>query len=731
MGRDSRRGDEQEDLTLRLRAELDDARQIILNCQRELERRVSELKAVRELSEAVVDFAGVAIAVSDVEGRWLTCNTCFSNLLGYGLEDLKELTNLQITHPEDRAESRALMRDLLEGRIDSFRTEKRYLHRDGQDVWIDLSVTPIRDDEGEIVALIGAGMDVTQRKETESKLAWELEVHAAVARLGNTLLDPSLSIGKIADLVLDEARAISRSEHGFVSAVDPETGDNVGYTVTRMMESDELAQMSELALSPGPDGRYPGLLGHALNTGQPFFTNEPGRHEAFRGVPQDHGAVESFLTVPVVFDGDPLGQIAVANAPGGYTERELEAVKRFAHLYGLALQRERETKTRQELEKQLRHSQKMEAIGRLASGTAHDFNNLLMAASAQSEMALRKLSEDHPARRNVRQIRATTERGRELTKQLLIFARKQELELRPLDLNELIQGFGYMLRRTLREDIVVRIRPRDEAIWIKGDATQIEQILMNISVNAQDAMPNGGALTIEVEAARLGPEDPTSTPELRPGSYALLRVRDTGQGMSPETAARAFEPFFTTKAPGEGTGLGLSTAYGIVRQHDGQVRLETEPGRGTTFSIMFPRLEAPTRPSTASDRTSALPQGNETILVVEDDQIVRKSLCRMLGMLGYQVLEAPTPSAALATASERLDSINMLMTDIVMPEMNGVRLADEVVRIIPGIRVLFVSGYPDEVLARYHLVEPSTNYLRKPFSISELSYKIREVLEKA
>jgi PAS domain S-box-containing protein len=727
MSNDPKRLADLEHEIARLRVELEEARQSETALRDAYDAQTSELETSRVLSQAVVEFAGVAIAVSDVKGAWIQSNTCFQQILGYSLDELRQRSNLEITHPSDRDKSRTMLLDLLEGRVQSFRLEKRYQHRDGHYVWVDLSVTPIRNELDDIVALVGAGIDITRRKEAEDELAFEFEVQSAMAQLGRTLLDPALTRDEIANLVREQARALTNSEHVLVSLISPDSGDVTDYPQPPV----EDAVRDGLDLSPpgGDDDRYRDLWKLALRTGEAFFTEHPDSYIEPGEPGSDRGWIERFLAVPVVADGVVLGQIALANAPVRYTGRDVEAVERLANLIGLALQRERESMQRQHLTLQLRHSQKMEAIGLLTSGIAHDFNNQLTAISALSEMTLRKLPDGHPGRTTVQQIVATTERGRDLTRKLLAFGHKQALELQSVDLNGLTEGFVVMLRRTLREDIEIQLRLAPDAPWIRCDPSQVEQILANLSLNAQDAMPDGGVLSISVGTIEMTEDDLKEHPEARFGPHALLTVSDTGHGMSAETAARVFEPFFTTKKPGKGTGLGLPTVWGIVRQHGGHVRLETRVGGGATFSVYLPRIEDSARPLfTSTVERGPTPRGTETILVVEDDRLVRKSICRMLSILGYTVLEAEGGEQAIALATEHGGRIDVLLTDVIMPEMNGKDLSDQLTAAHTHVKTLFMSGYADEVLARYGILEQQLNYIHKPFTVEDIAGKLREVI---
>lgn len=383
----------------------------------------------------------------------------------------------------------------------------------------------------------------------------------------------------------------------------------------------------------------------------------------------------------------------------------------------------RDVTEQRQLEQQLLHAQKMEAVGRLAGGVAHDFNNLLAVIQSYAQLVLRNLPADDRSRSDLGELLEATNRAASLTKQLLTFSRKQPMKTTMLDLNQIVTDVEKMIRRLVDESVQVTTKLGSELESIRGDVTQLEQVILNLAINARDAMPDGGRLVLSTKQLELPSEG-----DVKGGPYLLLSVRDTGTGMTPEVQKRVFEPFFTTKEAGKGTGLGLSTVYGVVQQSGGHVRVHSELGKGTCFEIYFPVLEdakprATPKPSQVSSGT-----GSETILLVEDDEAVRRVAARILREHGYTVIEAGTPLEALRLVTTSTTPIDLLLTDIVMPEMNGHKLARELTATRPEIRVLFMSGYAEGVSNTQELSEFGAGYIEKPFTPAGLAAEVRAAL---
>jgi PAS domain S-box-containing protein len=404
---------------------------------------------------------------------------------------------------------------------------------------------------------------------------------------------------------------------------------------------------------------------------------------------------------------------------------------------------------RKRLEDQLRHSQKLEAVGQLAGGVAHDFNNLLMLIQAHNEHLRDHLSTDDPARKDVLQIENAVTRAASLTAQLLTFSRKQVLRPEILNLNAVLADVGKMLHRLIGENIEVNIVPACSPARVKADPGQIEQVILNLAVNARDAMPAGGRLTITVGEAELAENDSRNHEGAPAGKYVMLSVSDTGSGMDTETQAHIFEPFFTTKAPGKGTGLGLATVYGVVKQSDGWIWVDSKPGRGTTFQIYLPSVqefvaressikkipldESPStkKPTPAASSVDASPKGRETVLVVEDQDGIRDIVRESLRRNGYKVLIANDGDEALQMASAYPDPIHLLITDLVMPNIGGRELAQRLTPQRPTMKVLFMSGYSEQSALEIEATSQSATVLQKPFSLDALARNVRRVLDEA
>jgi signal transduction histidine kinase len=386
-----------------------------------------------------------------------------------------------------------------------------------------------------------------------------------------------------------------------------------------------------------------------------------------------------------------------------------------------------EMRRREDLEQQLLQSQKMEAVGRLAGGVAHDFNNLLTVILGYNEMLRDQVKEDPVAAGYADEVLRASERAAALTNQLLAFSRRQVSVPRIVDLNSVVRHIDKMLRRIIGEDVRLDIRLDPELPAVKVDPTHIDQVIMNLAVNSRDAMPHGGSLTIETSRVQITEEYASSHIELPPGRYALLTVSDTGGGMDAATLARIFEPFFTTKEQGKGTGLGLSIVYGIVKQNGGEILVYSEPGQGTVFRVYVPAAQGETQAQPVVGEEDAAP-ATETILLVEDEDQVRTLARAMLTRQGYRVLDFAAAADALRLLREQTEAIDLLLTDIVMPQMSGLELAREVHRTQPGIKILFMSGYTDTSVTSQGMITPDTPFLQKPFTADALRAKLREAL---
>jgi len=434
---------------------------------------------------------------------------------------------------------------------------------------------------------------------------------------------------------------------------------------------------------------------------------------------------------PVLFFSGTLGEESAIQAlRDGATDYVLkQRPARFASAVRRALSEAGEKAERKRLEEQFRQAQKIESIGQLTGGIAHDFNNLLTVIMGYSELMLNSLPSDAPLRDHVEQIKEAGKRASLLTQQLLAFSRKQVLQPRVLDLNAVLTNLDRMLQRLIGEDINLVTVPAPGLGRVHADPGQIEQVIMNLAVNARDAMPQGGKLTIETANVELDDAYAHEHISVKPGPYVMVAVSDTGCGMDTETKARLFEPFFTTKEPGKGTGLGLSTVYGIVKQSDGNIWVYSEPGRGTTFKIYLPVVEGMVETVEPGAVHTKSVRGSETILLVEDENSVRRLAHSILRANGYTVLEARQSKEALLLSGQHEGPIHLMVTDIVMPGMSGRDLAERLKPSRPNMQVLFMSGYTDKAIVHHGELDPGTAFLQKPFTPEALARKVREVLD--
>ncbi len=391
--------------------------------------------------------------------------------------------------------------------------------------------------------------------------------------------------------------------------------------------------------------------------------------------------------------------------------------------------RRRAEEEREKLQAQLSQAQKMESVGRLAGGVAHDFNNMLGAILGYTELGMLGVSPTDPTYGTLKDIQKAAQRSADLTRQLLAFARKQTVAPKVLDLNDTLEGMLNMLRRLIGENIDLEWLPSKDLGRVRIDPSQIEQLLANLCVNARDAIPNTGKITVETGAVTFDETDCAGHVGMVPGKYVLLAVSDNGRGMDAETLSHLFEPFFTTKEVGKGTGLGLATVYGMVKQNNGFIDVHSEPGRGTTFKIYLPRNTAETGRTRMKDAPQPAARGHETILLVEDEPMILDITTKMLERQGYTVQAAATPGEAIRLAREHAGEIHLLMTDVVMPEMNGKDLAKNLLSLYPNLKRLFMSGYTADVIAHHGVLDEGVQFIQKPFSVHALAVKVREVLD--
>jgi len=447
--------------------------------------------------------------------------------------------------------------------------------------------------------------------------------------------------------------------------------------------------------------------------------------------------VPKSIIAPLIVEEEVIGLLTVQS--DDLAAGDMPAITAFAHQMAAAWRKavllqdlERNLGELKRTQAQLLQAQKMEAVGRLAGGVAHDFNNLLTVIIGYANLLLKRLASDDPIRADLEQIRRATDQATALTRQLLAFSRKQVLQPKVLDLNAVVADMEKMLRRWIGEDINLVIVLSPEIGRVQADPGQIEQVIMNLVVNARDAMPAGGRLTIETANVNLDETYAREHIDAQPGRHVMLAVSDTGIGMDEETQSHLFEPFFTTKERGKGTGLGLSTVYGIVKQSGGSIYVYSEPGQGATFKVYLPRIDEVAETPRPFAVPVELVQGSETILLVEDEDMVRDLAQRILLQSGYTVLEARDADEAIRLCEQQRAPIHLMMTDVVLPGgMSGPDLVKHLKTSRPEIRVLYVSGYTDNAIVYHGVLDPGVTFLQKPFTPDDLARKVRQVLDAA
>ena len=498
------------------------------------------------------------------------------------------------------------------------------------------------------------------------------------------------------------------------------------HEVLVMKAQNGLAKPIQMSCAQVPFGKC--LCGRTASTGEIYFADHiDDSHEInYEGIIR-HG----HYCVPIMFGGRILGVLNIYVKEGHHrNEREEEFLTAIANTLAGIIIRNRGEKEMIALQDQFRQSQKMEAIGRLAGGIAHDFNNLLTVIKGYSQLSLMEFKEGDPLKANIEEVQRAADRAAGLTRQLLAFSRRQILEMNVLDLNTILRDLDKMLRRVIGEDIELVTLLADDLGTVKADAGQIEQVAMNLAVNARDAMQKGGKLTIETANVELDENYARNHVAVKSGPYVMLSVSDTGVGMTPEVRDRVFEPFFTTKEKGKGTGLGLSTVYGIVKQSGGNIWVYSEPGKGTTFKTYLPRVDEPLEEAGEKVVQKELTGRGETILVVEDEEKVRQLTVQILTKNGYTVLEASHGDEASHICEQHKGPIHLMVMDVVMPGMNGRQLAKSLEPHHPEMKVLYMSGYTDNAIVHHGILEKGLSFLQKPFTMDGLVRKVREVLDK-
>ncbi len=620
---------------------------------------------------AMVEASPLGIFLTDPNGDFLYANRVYQGLAGLTFGEALGKGWRSVLPPEDRERILSEWQRKVQYRA-PYQSVNRFLRADGTTVWVHVRAAPIQ--HGQTWSgYLGTVDDITANRLSEEALRASEERYRELFENANDFVFTTDLTGGFTSInkVGEKITGYSREE-----------------TVQQKRSFMELAAPEHIATARSMIGRGVGADG-------------PTTHE-----------------LEIVSKGGDRVVLEVGT-------RTIAQQGRPAEIQGIA----RDVTERKRLEEQLRQAQKMDAVGRLAGGVAHDFNNMLTAILGYSDLLLAKLDRDQPLRRHVDEIRKAGERAASLTGQLLAFSRKQVIVPRVLSLNAVVANLDKMLRRLIGEDIEMVTYPAPDLGSIKVDSGQIDQVIMNLVVNARDAMPQGGKLTIETANAHLDEAYARRQVNVKPGHYAMVAVSDTGCGMDAETQSHIFEPFFTTKAPGKGTGLGLATVYAIVQQSGGHLWLYSELGHGTTFKIYFPRVDERVEDVRPEGTITDTDRGSETLLLVEDQEEVRALAREVLQMLGYTVLVAGQGSEAIQLSNQLPGPIHLMLTDVVLPHMSGWELAERFGQARPEMKVLFMSGYTDKALARQGELTEDTPFIQKPFTPALLARRVREVLD--
>ena len=678
----------------------------------------------QERNRAIVDTALDGVITIDSTGMVTDWNAQATAIFGWSREDALGRALAETIIPErDRQAHEHGLREFLRtgaGAILGRRIEIVAQHKDGQELPVELAVSPAK--IGDAYIFSAFIRDITDRRRAERRLVSQYAVTRILAEAAT-----------LEEAVPKIIQAIGESlewDLGLFWRADTATGVLRCFDQWKApsVQADPFTlDIWQRVLTRGED-----LPGRIWSSGKSAWVADVTTDASFnRGALARQVGFHGAVGFPIVVGNEVEGVIEFFSRQVRQPDDELlRMVEDIGLKIGQFGERARTERVLQETEAQLRQAQKMEAVGRLAGGMAHDFNNLLTVIRGYSELLLGRLGATDDMRKDMEEVKKAADRASGLTRQLLAFSRRQFIAAKVLDLNALVANMDGMLRRLIGEDIIEFSPELDASIGaIKADPGQVEQIIMNLVVNARDAMPKGGRLTIETTNVTIGKEPSLDAVGVAPGSYVLLAVRDNGHGMDAETRSHLFEPFFTTKEKGKGTGLGLSTVYGIVKQSGGSIFVESAPDRGTTFRIYFPRVEQEVSGPTGAVEVADPARGRETILLVEDEPAVRGLVHETLRLHGYTVLEARHGIEALVASAKYVGPIHLLLTDVVMPQMSGPEVAEKILTVRPEIKVLYMSGYPDHPVFDQGGINRQIGFLPKPFSPPVLAQKVREVLD--
>ncbi|MEQ8188442.1 MAG: PAS domain S-box protein [Candidatus Eremiobacterota bacterium] len=775
--------------------------------------RILAEKALRESEEklqAIFNIANIGIAITDTTGRYVMFNNWWIEILGYDREEMRNFTNLDITYPDDKETSRAWFLKIVQGKIENYRLEKRFVKKDNSVFWGDLSVSSIKDKDNNVTNVVGIVTDITERKQADEALKKEhcqTQMYLDIAGVMLLVLDREGCITRInkkgcsilgyteqeltgrnwfdtclPEGIKEDVRGVFQQlVNGDISPVEyyenpvlTKSGEECiiafhnaflrdssgkitdilssGEDITDRKLKEKALEEAErnfrsmvetlpiaIHLSTGIEQKCEYLnpafikwFGYTMDdipTGAEWFNLAYPDEEYRRELLEEWSgkiahAMETNSTV------GPLKEVMVTCKDGSkkYISWGYITLGEKNYSCGLDVTERRQAEEEKEkLQKQLLHAQKMESVGRMVGGVAHNFNNILGIIIGCSEVIMMDLEPDNPLYSQLQLIVNSSQRAANLVRQLMAFARKQTVTPKVLDINKTLSAMHKMLCQLIGEHIELIWTPCLDLWKVRIDPNQLDQIVVNLTVNSRDAMHNNGSITLKTDNAVFDTSYFAGNEAIIPGDYVLLSVSDTGVGMSKEILENIFEPFYTTKGVGKGTGLGLPTVYGIVHQNNGFVNVFSEEGKGTTIKIYLPRFKSEPLMAPAEKEPDKLQAGTETILIAEDEEGYLVPCKMLLEKLGYTVLTATTPAQAIYLAEKHSKNIDLLITDVVMPGMNGRELMEKIHTIRPGMKCIYMSGYPADVIASHGVMDEA--FLEKPFSRKTVAAKVREVLD--
>jgi two-component system, cell cycle sensor histidine kinase and response regulator CckA len=623
---------------------------------------------------AMFELASIGMTQAEPHtGRWLRANQKMCTITGYSAEEMLRMRISDVSHPEDRQHDWEMMQRVVRGDAPDHRVEKRYVRKDGSLAWVNVNMTVIRDATGQPLRTMATVEDITERKRAE--------------------------------VLLQESLLFRR-------------------------QAERIGRVGAWKASPKTDSLYWTEGVYEIVEAPPHY--KPGLEEGMKlydaeSIPQLREGLQRALA-----DGTPfVVEAGLTTMKGKHIWTEVRGLGRLGdHEQAFVMGTFHDITERKRLESELRQSQKLEAIGRLAGGVAHDFNNILAVIMMHLGLLQMNATLDPKSRQAIRDLDAASRRAASLTRQLLMFSRRSVLAVKPLDLNEVVTNLLKMLRRLIGEHVDLRFDGKSALPLVEADAGMLEQVLMNLAVNARDAMPKGGKITISTLVEDLNAAEAAVHPSRRPGRFVCLAVADAGCGMDSATMKRIFEPFFTTKDPGKGTGLGLATVHGIVAQHKGWVEVESAVGHGTTFQVYLPASAQTNAEALPTTQTEYIRRGRETILLVEDELQLRQVGAESLRALGYQVHEAANGQEAMTLWQVHGSDVDLLLTDMVMPEgMTGLELTEQLQARKPGLKAIISSGYSEEIVNGGVPGRLGIVYLPKPYATKVLAGVIRDCLD--